>query len=155
MKIGIIVFSQTGNTLSAVEVLKNTLEKAGHDAVIERVVPEGDVSPGMKNVRYKSAPDPSSYEGLVFASPVQAFSLAQGMNVYMSDLPSLKEKKIALLLTKQLKFYWTGGNRAASRMKSNCESLGGEVVGSEIIIWSASNREEQVLNASKSLSEKF
>lgn len=42
----------------------------------------------------KSAPDVSGYDAVIFASPVQAFSLAPVMKLYLSKLPSLAGKKV-------------------------------------------------------------
>jgi hypothetical protein len=52
------------------------------------------------------------------------------------QLPSLNGKKVACFVTKGLPFNWTGGNGAVSTMKKSCESRGGTVVGTGIIVWS-------------------
>ena len=82
MKIGIIVYSQTGNSQSVAEKLKDRLTEKGHTAEVEQVVPAGEVSPGTKEVHFKSKPDVEAYEALVFGSPVQAFSLAAAMKAW-------------------------------------------------------------------------
>jgi len=72
---------------------------------------------------------------LIFGSPVHAFSLANAMKVYLEQIPSLQDKKIALFVTKNLPFEWTGGTRAIGQMKKICQYKGGIIMGTGIIIW--------------------
>lgn len=155
MKIGIIVYSQTGNTLSIAEKLKEKLSAAGHEAAVERVEPAGDVHPGMKNPEYSNKPDVTPYEGVVFASPVQAFSLAVGMKGYLSQVASLEGKKTAFFVTKQLPFKWTGANQAIGFMKRTCQAKGAAVLGGETIFWGKPDRDEQVTSLLESIADMF
>jgi flavorubredoxin len=79
-----------------------------------------------------------SYDALVLGSPVHAFSLAPAMNAYLEQVDSLQDKKIACFVTKSLRFNWTGGNQAIGKMKKICESKGGKVVGTDIVVWNKS-----------------
>ena len=144
MNIGILVYSQTGHTLEVAEKLSGKLTSKGHSVSIEKVEPEGDVNPGMKSVAFKSKPDPTPYDAVVFASPVQAFSLAVTMKSYLAQIPRIEGKKIVLLVTKQLPGRWTGGNRAIRQMARSCEEKGGDVVRSDIIFWSSKEREKDI-----------
>ncbi len=135
MKIGIIVYSKTENTYYVAEKLLEKFQEKGHEAEIERVVPTGDVPPRAKNVEFQSKPEIKSYDALIFGSPVHAFSLAPPMNAYLEQIESLQNKKIACFVTKGLRFNWTGGNQALGKMKKICESKGGKVVGTDIVVW--------------------
>jgi NAD(P)H dehydrogenase (quinone) len=135
MKIGIIVYSQTNNTYSVAQKLQEKLLATGHEVEIERVVPAGDVHPGSKDVTFETRPEVDAYDALIFGSPVHAFSLAPAMKAYMEQIPSLQDKKIACYVTKGLPFDRTGGNQAISHMKKTCESKGGTVVGTGILVW--------------------
>ncbi|AXV40298.1 flavodoxin domain-containing protein [Methanobacterium sp. BAmetb5] len=135
MKIGIVVYSETGHTYSVAEKLQEKLQANGHLVDIERVTTGGDVNPGSKNVTFQNQPDVQSYDALVFGSPVHAFNLAPAMAAYLEQIQSLQDKKIACFVTKGLPFNWTGGNKAISKMKKICQSKGGTVVGTDIIIW--------------------
>lgn len=104
MKIGIIVYSQTGNTATAAQKLKEKFETAGHSAQIEKVTTSGEVKPGAKDIRLNNVPSVETYDGLVFASPVHAFSLAPAMAAYLKQLSSLGERKVAFFVTKMLPF---------------------------------------------------
>jgi len=135
MKIGIIVFSQTENSYSVALKLKDKLVESGHEVEVERVVPVGDVPPRAKVVEFQNEPEVSEYDAIVFGSPVHAFTLAPAMNAYLEQISSLQDKKIACFVTKGLPFNWTGGNKAIGIMKKICESKGGTVVGTDIVIW--------------------
>lgn len=135
MRIGIIVYSKTENTYSVAEKLQEKFQESGHEVEIEMVVPAGDVPPRAKNVEFQSKPEIESYDALVFGSPVHAFSLAPPMNAYLEQIDSLQNKKIACFVTKGLRFNWTGGNQAIGKMKKICESKGGKVVGTDIVVW--------------------
>ncbi len=56
MHIGIIVFSQTGNTHSVALNLEEKLVRAGHLVNIERVEIFGELEPGATNVRLETKP---------------------------------------------------------------------------------------------------
>jgi len=135
MKIGIIVFSQTENSYSVALKLKDKLMDVENDVEIERVVPVGYVHPRTKIVEFQNEPDVSGYDALIFGSPVHAFNLAPAMRAYLEQIKTLQDKKIACFVTKALPFNWTGGNKAIDTMKKICESKGGTIVGTEIIVW--------------------
>ncbi len=117
MKIGIVVYSQTGNTFSVAQKLQEKLSAAGHTANIERLTTVGgEVDP--KKAKIEKLPDLSGYDALVFGGPVQAFSLSQVMAGYMGQLPSLQGKKVACFVTKGLPMAMTGGNKAISQLKN-------------------------------------
>jgi len=135
MKIGIIVHSITNNTYSVAQKLHDKLIEAGHDVEIRRVSMVGGDRPEGKNIELENPPDVSPYDALIFGSPVHAFSLAPAMRVYLEQIPSVQDKKIALYVTKGLRFDWTGGTRAIGQMKKICQSKGGIIMGTGIIVW--------------------
>jgi flavodoxin len=75
MNIGMIVYSQTGNTLSVATKLKEKLSAAGHSVNFERLKVVGEVKPGTKDVQFETLPNAGQYDALVFGAPVEAFSL--------------------------------------------------------------------------------
>lgn len=147
MKIGIIYYSQSGHTRSVAEQLESSFWKNGCEAEIHEIKIAGEPAD-------KTAPNPTpelthipeidGFDVLIFGSPVQAFSLAAPMNVYLKQLPSLEGKKIACFLTQHLKHAWMGGNRAISQMKKACAAKNGEVALTGIVHWSSPKREEQI-----------
>lgn len=155
MKIGIIVHSQTGHTFSVAERLKDKLEAAGHSVNIERITPVDAKQTDPKKVQIEKLPDLSVYDALVFAAPVQAFSVSPVMKAYLGLLPSLSNKKIACFVTKALPFDSTGGNQAISLMKSTFESKGGTVVGTGIVNWTGGGREKKIAELVEQLGKLF
>lgn len=136
MKIGIIVHSQTGNTHSVALKLEKKLKNAGNDVELKRVsMVGGDKSENKGKIQLENPPEVDEYDALIFGSPVHAFNLAPAMRLYLEQLPSIQGKKVALFVTKGLRFEWTGGTRAIGQMKKSCESKGGEIVGTGIVVW--------------------
>ncbi len=124
MNIGIILWSQTGNTYLVAKKIKETLDAAGHSVNIERIKIAGEFKPGKKDIQFVTLPGVAHYDGIVFGAPVQAISLSRVMTQHLKQLPSLKNKKVALYVTKQLRFNWTGGNQAINKMKKNLHIQG-------------------------------
>jgi flavodoxin len=143
MKIGIVVYSQTEHTYSVAQKLQKRLQEKGNDVELERVVVKGEVHPGSKDMEFEIIPDVEKYDALVFGSPVQAFSLARPMKAYLEQIPSLQGKKIALFVTKGVRFNWTGGNQAIAKMNKISQSKGGSIVGTGIIVWNK-NRDGKI-----------
>lgn len=136
IKIGIIVHSQTNNTYSVAQKLQEKLQEMGNDVEIKRVsMVGGDVPKNKKDIQIEDPPEISGYDALIFAAPVHAFSLAPAMQVYLKQISSLHDKKVALFVTKGLPFKFTGGTRAIGQMKNICKSKGGKIVGTDIVIW--------------------
>lgn len=154
MKIGIIVYSKTGNTKIVADRLKEKLEAAGHEVSLEPVIPEEGSEPG-KTIRFSSAPDVSPYEGIVFASPVQGFALAPFMKAYLGQIGPLKGKKTACFVTKHLKGAWTGARSALRFMKKSVESKGGILEAADFIVWPDSEREARIHEILERLSGVF
>lgn len=144
MKIGIIVYSKTGNTRSVAEKLQEALLNAGNEAVLEEVTTEGEPGSDPKKIALINAPETGGYEAVIFASPVWAFSLSSVMKLYLGKIQSLEGKKIGLFVTQSLKKSWLGGNRAIRCMRKRCEDKNGEVTKTGIINWSNKRREEQI-----------
>ena len=154
MNIGMIVYSQTGNTHSVALKLQEKLSAAGHTVTLERIEVSGEVQPG-KPVQFKTLPDAAKYDALVFGSPVQAFSLCQAMVDYLKQVASLQGKKVAFLVTQAFLYPWLGGNRAVRQMTRLCESQGATVCGAGIVNWMKKRREQQIVEVVDRLSGLF
>jgi flavodoxin len=143
MKIGIVVYSQTEHTYSVAQKLQKRLQEKGKEVELERVVMKGEAQPGSKDMEFEIIPEVEKYDALIFGSPVQAFSLARPMKAYLEQIPSLQGKKIALFVTKGVRFNWTGGTQAIGKMKKISQSKGGSIVGTDIIVWNK-NRDDKI-----------
>jgi len=154
MKIGIIVYSQTNNTYSVAQKLQEKFVEDGNEVNIEKVVPVGEVHPGSKDIHFETRPDISTYDALIFGSPVHAFSLAPAMGAYMERIVSIQDKKVACFVTKGLRFNWTGGTRAIGQMKKICQAKGGIILGTGIVVWNK-QRDEKIAELVEEFSKLF
>ena len=134
MEIGIIVYSKTGHTYSVAEKLQKKLKADGHSVELEEVKPVGEVKP-KENITFENKPDIDAYDAVIFGSPVHAFSLAPAMKEYLTQIQSLEGKKVACYVTKGLPFKSTGGKQAISEMTKIVQSKGGNMLGTDILVW--------------------
>lgn len=153
MNIGIIVYSQTGHTKSLAEQLKEALKEKGHSAGIEEITISGEASPGK--FQMTAIPSVDGYDALIFGAPVHGFKLSSVMEAYLQQMPDLKGKEVALLVTKQLPFLWTGGTGANNTMKQICQEKNAHVKGAEVAIWSDKKREASVRKCVRKISDLF
>jgi len=151
MKIGIIVYSQTGNTLSVAEKLKEKLTAAGHSAEIEQVTVAGGRKSGERAFQLETRPDVSQYEALVFGAAVEAFSLSPVMMNYLTGIDSLQGKQVACLVTQFFPYPWMGGDRAIRQMRELCKSKGATLSGSAVVNWCGFRRTKTTAQAIEGL----
>jgi len=154
MKIGIIVYSQTGNTYEVAQKIQELLTKKGNSVKIERIDVKNEKERDINKIQIINGPDISKYDALIFGSPVHAFSLSSVMTAFMSQIKSLEGKKVSCFVTKGLPLKGTGGNQAISKMKGICESKGGEFCRSEIVICNK-DKEKQIAKVSEELGRLF
>ena len=144
MKIGLIVYSQTGNTLQVAEQLLASLKEAGHDATLEQITAQQSSSKPTDPWQITYAPNPEAYDLIYFAAPVQAFSLCMVMKTYLAQLSGLTNKRVACFVTQQLPKGWMGGNRAIRQMRAAVEQKSGTVMNTGIVHWGKPDREQQI-----------
>ncbi len=155
MNIGIIVYSQTGHTLSVAEELKERLTAAGHTASLEKVTVVGGREQGDRNFQLETLPDAGPYEALVFGSAVEAFSLSPVLTAYLKQIGSLQGEKVGCLVTEFFPYPWMGGNRAIRQMRKLCQSKGATVAGSGVVNRAKWRREKTTAGAVDRLSGLF
>lgn len=141
MKIGIIVHSFTGNTLSVANKLMEALMNHGHTVTFERVVVQNENTNQSGNIVLEQAPDPSAYDMVFFAAPVRGFSLSPGMKTYLTQVASLQGKKAGCFVTQQLKYPWLGANHALRQMTGLIDQKGGETLATGSVSWSSKEKE--------------
>ena len=144
MKIGIIVYSHTGNTFSVAKRLEEKLAAAGHDVKIEKLTVANDNEMDAGKIQLNNIPKVNEYEAIIFGSPVRGFSLSAAMNAYLSQLATLKEKNVFCYVTQAFPFPSMGGNRAIGQMKKICELKGVKVNSTGIVNWSNLRREKMI-----------
>jgi len=148
MKIGIVVHSKTGNTLSVVQKIKEKLDNKGYevDLLKLKVVKKGD-----KEI-LESTPDISSYEGLIFGSSVEAFQLNSVMKRYLTDIGNVSGKKVSIVITQHFKFKWLGGSNAVKKADKILRGKGAKIMGSFIVNWSSAEKQNQIEDGVKKIS---
>ncbi|MDP4110327.1 MAG: flavodoxin [Bacillota bacterium] len=152
MNIGIIIHSQTGNTLSVAEKLRAALALKGHNAKIERVAAEGE-KPQEKDIKLISIPDCEKYDALIFGAPVWAFSLSPVMREFLKLVPALGDKKVCCFVTQHFGKPWLGGNRSVRQMSKMCSQKGASISGTGVINWSSKEKENQIAQLTARFSE--
>ncbi len=153
MDIGIIVYSQTGNTTYVAGELKKELTQKGHQVEIEKIEIEGVVPAAAGKFTVSSFPEVEKYDFVIFGSPVQAFSLNPVMSFYLENLSNLQGKEVALYVTKRLPVKWTGGTQALGKMKNLIEDRGGEVKAAAMIFWSDGKRDQMITQLIETVSK--
>jgi NAD(P)H dehydrogenase (quinone) len=123
MNIGIIVYSQTGNTLSVAQRIAETLSAAGHSAEVRQVTIEKQEK-AEASVKLKDIPPVDGFELLIFGAPVQAFSLCAPMALYLKQLPPIGGLPVGCFITQGLNKKWMGGNRAYKTMSKRLLAKG-------------------------------
>lgn len=142
MKIGIIVYSQTGNTYSVATKIKEALIKKGHSVEIDKIEAIRETKQNVNNIKISKMPDVEKYDGLIFASFVEAFSLCPVMDTYLKQLKSLNNKKIAVYVTQFFPYPWMGGKHAIKQMKKDLILKGNAITETGIVNWKNKNREQ-------------
>jgi hypothetical protein len=153
MKVGIVVYSRTGNTLSVATKLKEKLAAAGHAVALEPVKLVGERKPGSREFQLGPLLDVTLYDVLVFGAAVEAFSLSPVMAKYLGEIGSLEKKSAVCLITQGFPFAWLGGNRAARQMRKLCEAKGAAVRGSAVVNWMGKGLDRRIADGVEKLSE--
>lgn len=148
MNIGIIVYSQTGNTLTVAERIKEALSAQGHTVSIERFQAE-TIRKDNATIRLTAIPDPSEYDALIFGAPVQAFSLDPAMSTYLKQIGPIKKVLTICFITQHFKKPWMGGNRAMQQLLDQIKTAGSSALAIGVINWSNKNREDQIVSLSE------
>jgi NAD(P)H dehydrogenase (quinone) len=154
MNIAIIVYSHFGHTLSVAAKLQEALSAAGHTVNLERVEAAGPVRPTAIDVPLKTRPEIAGYDALVFGAPVWGGTLASPMASYLEQVPSLRGKKVACLVTHLFPPGW-GGDRTIGQMKEICESKGATVCGSGSVGWPRLGRRRKIAGIVEDLAACF
>jgi flavodoxin len=144
MSIGIIVYSQTGNTYSVATTLYNHLLQGGYKVELKRIETSRDMKKSPSIFEFTTKPNVEKYDTIVFASYVEAFSLCPVMKKYLEDIKSLKNKKVAYFVTEMFPYSWMGGNHAVSKMKEICNSKDAISLSSSVVNWKNKHREELI-----------
>jgi flavodoxin len=152
MKIGIIIYSYTGNTLSVGERIKDSLLEKGHSVYIERITAANDNPNSRDGFSLLNKPDPTPYDAVILGGPVQQFGLSRVMRAYLDKLPDMKGKKVSCFVTQGLPVKWMGSNGAIKYITDKAEAKGAIITATGIVHWGSGKRQEQIENVIASVS---
>jgi len=144
MKIGIILYSYSGNTLLVGERLKEALLNKGHEVYLERIKALDEDPQSGKPIQLTEIPDTSQYDEIILGAPVRAFSLNPIMKAYLGMLHDLKGKEVICFVTQYFPKAWMGGNNAIKQIKRMVQDKNGNITDSGVINWSNKKKEEQI-----------
>lgn len=141
MNIGILVHSKTGNTLSVVKLLEESLRKNGHTVSVERIVPDNEDQPTSSKIRLVSAPSASKFDSVVLAGPVHGFSPTPAIVKWIEGSNDLNGRSIPVIITQQFPFPWMGGNGTVRKITGLLQGKGAKVPVSCIVNWGSGKRQ--------------
>jgi len=154
MKVGIIVYSKTGNTLAVAERIGSQLEGDGITASVKRFSAE-TLPQSNKPVRLTAVPNPNEFDTVIFGAPVQAFSLDPAMALYFEQINSVNPKNVFCFVTQYFKKPWMGGHHAMKQMLALLTKIGISAKPLGVVNWSSEQREEQILQIIRQCSHAF
>jgi flavodoxin len=154
VNIGIIVYSQTGHTLSVATKLKEKLAEGGHSVHLVQLETVEPVRMYTADAQLKTKPAIDTYDALVFSAPVQGGAPAPPMGSYLEQITSLQGKKVACLVTGIFPAGW-GRNQTIAQMKAICASKGATVCGAGTVGWWSLGRKRQIAEVVDRLSRAF
>ena len=152
MHIALIIHSQTGNTLSVAEKMKENLVALGHQVTLEKVEASNDEEVDATKVVLTSVPKIKYADAYIFGAPVRGFMLSAVMRSYLEQSDSLLDKPTICFLTQYFPFKWMGGNNAMKQFKEILSRKAGHIIASHNINWSAKKkRPKQIEEAVRSV----
>lgn len=130
MKIGLIVYSKSGNTKDVAEVLKERLNKDGHDVSLTELT---------------DTVSETSYDAVVLCTPVHGGKPAEPMNAYLEKV-DIEGKNVAFLVTGVFPPSM-GGVMTAHILEDICKAKGATVRGFGCVGWWGFKRAQKIENA--------
>ncbi len=138
MKTAIIVYSETGHTLSVAEKLKEKIVSTGHEATLFRL------GSNAERTIVTNVPDIADFDKLVLAMPVQGFMPAAPMSMFVRQAELLKGKSVSVFVTHFFRPDCFGGRQAIQQLTAAIVAKGGNVQETGIISWRNRNREARI-----------
>lgn len=112
MSVAVVVYSETGTTLSVARRIMGALEAAG---VLSELIRVGLDSPSV---------DLAGYRAVVLGAPVRGFDLAPPMADFLSHSAGLSGLTVYGFVTQAFPFKAWGGSQALARMAGLCRAKG-------------------------------
>jgi hypothetical protein len=143
ISIGIIVYSQTGHTLSVARTLEQKLAALGHTASLQQIETRGEANPSDPSGELKTLPVVDGHDALVFGSPVWGGVPAWPTTHYLDTIASLRDRPAAILVTGALPAA-IGRNQTIAKLTEILEAKGASVLGYGSVCWFSPRRSRQI-----------
>jgi len=146
MKIGFIIHSQSGNTLSVAKKLMDQLKQQGHEVVLTHLKDE-NVNTSMQHPERLITVMNESYpkvDLLIVGGWVQAFSLCRGLAYYAQQQLNIQAQETHLFVTHHFPYEWMGGNHAIKQLSTLLKGKNHKIKSTKIFNWSRKNNQQQI-----------
>ena len=156
MKIGIVVHSFSGNTLSVVERLLEVLTVKGHEVEIVRLQVSGGEDRNQQDINkidLMPYADLGRLDSLIVAGPVRGFQASPVIKKFFSEVREIEGKSVSIFVTHAFPYSFLGGKSAIGQMAEMCREKGGKVEFTAIIDWGSGRREKQIEDLVKNITE--
>ena len=131
MKVGIIVYSQSGHTAAFARTIADRLREAGIEYDVELLRPHGIPKPWTGKIDFRKIPELDEYDIVMIGAPVWAFNASKVTLKYLNSIKPIKGKKALPFVTHGLPSKSLGANRALNKMTTELEELGADVLEGE------------------------
>jgi flavodoxin len=142
-KIGIIVYSKTGNTFAVAEKIRDSLTAEGKEVTLERFMAETAAGSNTL-IGLTTKPHCGGYDALIFGAPVQAFSLDPAMKLYLDQTEAIQAEKTICFVTQHFPKPWMGGNNAMRQMLALLKAKGIKAEKAGVVNWSGKTKDDQI-----------
>ncbi|MEX1378223.1 MAG: hypothetical protein AB1Z23_12235 [Eubacteriales bacterium] len=153
MNIGILIHSDTGNTLSVAQRIQEQLEKDGHTAKIEKVTAiKGDPKNGLHST-LSSIPKIEGYDKIIVGAPINGFALSRAMKEYLALHGEFQNKDVNCFVTQHFKRSFLGGNQGIKYMLGTIRARGGKIKSTAVVHWSSLKRDAEIKEAIEAMAD--
>lgn len=141
MRVGVLVYSETGHTASVIERIKNKMAEH-HEVMVWKLGsdPERKTVTGVP-------PTLKGFDHLIIAGPVQAFTPTIPLQMAIEQLHDFSGLQVDIVMTQYFRWAALGGNRSLRIIASMITARGGNVGYQALVHWSSRKREEQIIAA--------
>ena len=156
MKIGIVVHSFSGNTLSVAERLAKSLFEKGHETNIFQLQVVGGEDRNQQDINkinLQPLPDLKGFDNLIIAGPVRGFQASPVIRKFFEEAKDIEGNNVSMFVTHAFPYSFLGGKSAIGQMDKMCREKGAKVGFTGIIDWGSGKREKQIETLVKNITD--
>ena len=153
MKVGIVLYSQTGNTQRVIDDLRVKLEARGIQVEVHSILPATAADAQSRPEAAPPLDGSSSCQLWVVAAPVQGWAPAKPMTEFLKSAAFPAGSRAVLLVTQGFWFPWFGANQSISGLRKLCEERGLDVLDHGIVSWLGRGLEQRIHTVTQRLAQ--